>query len=930
LTSLGRIGKYELLKRLAVGGMAEVFLARQTGPHGFEKMVVIKKILPHLAAQETFVRMFLDEARIAARFNHPNITQIYELGEHGHTLYIAMEHVHGKDLKALVRRCAQIKQRIPVEHVVKICSQILDGLHFAHTRADPDGAAGGVVHRDVTPHNIIVSFEGGVKLLDFGIAKARSQISTTLPGQLKGKFAYMSPEQCLSSDVDRRSDVFSVGIVMYELLTGTRLFKRDLDVETVRAITDDQVPPVRAIRPELEEELEQILERALERRREHRYQTAQEMQVALEDFLINKGLKSNSVLLSRFISQLFAGELAVYRKALDEARAEDLEGAVLSQRGEDASLDNFLSMFFEDSAVGRDTESEDGDIPDWPDWPDVTPTGKSISRRDGEGTQPVSGSLPPSRPAPEETGDEVGDTRPLPSDQIRAKTAATEGESKKTGTLSQPSRRAGRDEEPEQEQRPPPEQPERVRPTRTPSEILGRAIEQPPPPKAPEGMELRHPGGTKRFGFGLGPDTSPGKQSSPSQPQVKTAGSRPRAKPASARDVKPTRKLPPQAKATEKRPPVSAPRPKTPAEPPRAVPPGSLKAPAAATRAGELDDATPGAGGRAEAGKGTDSEAAVTVELEPGTLPAADDAFHDRPISDAEVVPPAPLFGLEEKRGGRGFMIGVFVVILAVAIGLVLVFQDGETGPGEAPATGFVKVTSVPSGADVHLDEVRLPARTPTQLDRITPNVEHKLKITMPGLPEWEQSFTLTDTTKPLEIKAVLSEVAAQKARMAGQPIVSGAGGDGFSALEIVSQPPGALIYLDGIDTGRKTPHSFRKVPAGLDHVVLVELADQAAAYDRVHVAPGSKQNRLELALDGIPETLEGGRIKLRFESDPAGATLVVNGFPLKKTTPVAVKVLARGASEIEIELAGHRTWKHKIRPVPGVDLTIHAKLKKK
>ncbi|RME19717.1 MAG: serine/threonine protein kinase, partial [Deltaproteobacteria bacterium] len=197
--------------------MAEVFLARQTGMKGFEKVVVIKRILPHLAMQERFVQMFLDEARLAARFNHPNIVQIYDLGEENGSYYIAMEYINGEDLRSVVKACAARSERIPMEHVVKIISAVLDGLHYAHQQADLEGRRKGIVHRDVSPHNIIVSFEGGVKLVDFGIARARSEISTTIPGRVKGKHAYMSPEQCQGLELDCRSDIFSAGIVLYEL-----------------------------------------------------------------------------------------------------------------------------------------------------------------------------------------------------------------------------------------------------------------------------------------------------------------------------------------------------------------------------------------------------------------------------------------------------------------------------------------------------------------------------------------------------------------------------------------------------------------------------------------------------------------------------------------------------------------------------------------
>jgi serine/threonine-protein kinase len=372
--SLGKVGKYELLKKLALGGMAEIFLARQTGVQGFEKIVVIKRILPHLAAQERFVQMFLNEARLAARFTHPNIVQIYDLGQDDQAYFLAMEYVHGEDIKSIVRRCASLGRRIPTEHVLRLATGVLEALHYAHTQPDADGKPGGVVHRDVSPHNILLSFQGNVKLVDFGIAKARSQISTTIPGRVKGKHAYMSPEQCQGLDLDGRSDIFSLGIVMFELLTWTRLFKRKHDLETLKAISAGEIPSPRSIRPDLDPALEAILLKALSPDRNLRYQNAQEMQVAIEDFMVSRSLLSSSVLLSRFLQDLFAEKLAVQKKALTEARAANLENVVLQAQaqGQGPDLVAFLDSFFGEGTRGTESSSVS---PSADPHPEFTPSG---------------------------------------------------------------------------------------------------------------------------------------------------------------------------------------------------------------------------------------------------------------------------------------------------------------------------------------------------------------------------------------------------------------------------------------------------------------------------------------------------------------------------------------------------------------------------
>ena len=346
---LGVLSNYQLLKRLAVGGMAEIFLARQELHGGLYKLVAIKRVRPNLAVQERFVQMFLDEARLAARFNHPNIVQITDLGQHENAYYIAMEYIHGEDIKSIIRRCSRTKQRLPLEHATKIGAEILGGLHYAHTQKIPDRDQLGVVHRDVSPHNVIVSFQGGVKLIDFGIAKARGAIAQEPKGRVKGKLAYMSPEQVRNQDLDGRSDIFALGIVLYELLTWTRLFKQRDNDETLRAVCQMPVRPLRDFNPAITPTLEAIVLKALERDLSRRYQTAQQMQLDLEDCLLKEGLRSNQALLGQFVSGLFAEKLRARDEALASAQATDLAGAVLGGDGQAPDLVAFLDMFFGDS-----------------------------------------------------------------------------------------------------------------------------------------------------------------------------------------------------------------------------------------------------------------------------------------------------------------------------------------------------------------------------------------------------------------------------------------------------------------------------------------------------------------------------------------------------------------------------------------------------
>jgi serine/threonine-protein kinase len=281
LAPIGRVGRYEVLGRLAMGGMAEIFLARETGPKDASRELVIKRMLPQVAQNAGVSEMFVQEARISMRLRHPTLCPIYEFGDDNGQLYIAMEWVHGVSLAEL-----RGAGPIPIPMVVKLIADVAGALHYVHSATDPQGQSLGIVHRDVTPDNILVSFSGVARLLDFGIAKVKSQFDQTQAGVLKGKFAYMSPEQYRGETLDGRSDVFSLGVCLYEALTGQLLYDRASEYETVAAIVlDPEVPSLRAVRPDLPEDLDVIVRRALAKQRDERFSTADEMHAALCDFL---------------------------------------------------------------------------------------------------------------------------------------------------------------------------------------------------------------------------------------------------------------------------------------------------------------------------------------------------------------------------------------------------------------------------------------------------------------------------------------------------------------------------------------------------------------------------------------------------------------------------------------------------------------------
>jgi eukaryotic-like serine/threonine-protein kinase len=276
-------GNYRLQRRLARGGMAEVFLARLIGVEGFERRVAIKRILPHLSESEEFRAMFLDEARLAAQLTHPNIVHIYDFGKVDDYYFIAMEYVDGVDIGRLIRRAKE--RPVPFELAARILADVCAGLQFAHNASDPIGRKLDVVHRDVTPQNVLVSYDGHVKLVDFGIAKAQFAAGRTRPGVVKGKYAYMSPEQVEGKSLDGRSDVFSAGICLFELLTGVPLFRRDDVVASMREIRDGKPIHPEKHRKDVPDELVNIMRRALQTSRDNRYASASAMQTDLEKYL---------------------------------------------------------------------------------------------------------------------------------------------------------------------------------------------------------------------------------------------------------------------------------------------------------------------------------------------------------------------------------------------------------------------------------------------------------------------------------------------------------------------------------------------------------------------------------------------------------------------------------------------------------------------
>jgi eukaryotic-like serine/threonine-protein kinase len=304
-----KFGKYFLFDRINIGGMAEVFRAKTFGVEGFEKLLAIKRILPNIAEDEDFITMFIDEAKIAVQLNHANIAQIYDLGKIDDSYFIALEYVSGKDLRTIWERHRKHNLLFPIPVSVYIMIRACEGLDYAHRKKDAAGRDLNIVHRDVSPQNVLVSYEGEIKLIDFGIAKAANKVSKTQAGILKGKFGYMSPEQVRGLPLDRRSDIFAAGIILYELLTNERLFEGDSDFSTLEKVRNVEILPPSTFNRNISEALEKIVMKALAKETDDRFSSAYDMQEELQKFLILSNAHFSRKDLAAYMKRAFKGDI---------------------------------------------------------------------------------------------------------------------------------------------------------------------------------------------------------------------------------------------------------------------------------------------------------------------------------------------------------------------------------------------------------------------------------------------------------------------------------------------------------------------------------------------------------------------------------------------------------------------------------------------
>jgi serine/threonine-protein kinase len=296
--------RYKVLEKIASGGMAEVFRAESAGLEGFKKTVAIKRVLPHLSEKKQFIGMFLDEARVSAQLSHSNCVQVFDIGVGDNTYFIVMEYVDGADLKGVIEHRKKSSTPFPVEEACLICVRICEGLSYAHELTDHGGESLHIVHRDMSPPNVLITRFGEVKIVDFGLAKANSQLEKSEPGIIKGKFSYLSPEAAQGLPVDAKTDIFAVGIILWELLAGRRLFMGETDLETVRMVQQARVPSIRQINPKVTVELERVIMRALAGDPAARYQTARDFGRDLNNMLFHMGRAVSSFDIAQLVEPI--------------------------------------------------------------------------------------------------------------------------------------------------------------------------------------------------------------------------------------------------------------------------------------------------------------------------------------------------------------------------------------------------------------------------------------------------------------------------------------------------------------------------------------------------------------------------------------------------------------------------------------------------
>ncbi|WP_375767178.1 protein kinase [Archangium gephyra] len=808
-------GKYLLLDRINIGGMAEVWRGKMFGAGGFERLVAIKRILPNIAEDDEFISMFIDEAKISVQLNHANIAQIYELGQITNSYFIAMEYIPGRDMRAIFDRCRKKSEPAPVPLVAYVVSKMCEGLDYAHRKKNNQGQDLNIVHRDISPQNILISFEGEVKVIDFGIAKAAGKATKTQAGILKGKFGYMSPEQIRGLPLDRRSDIFAIGVCLYEMLTGERLFVGDSDFSVLEKVRKAEVAPPSTYNRRIPEALEKIVLKALARDVDERYQYANELGDDLQRFLLTSDSIFGRKDLMQYMKSTFAEDVEREKQRLQEyADIKPPEGMLSA-----------IEMGFSGASAAPQVQvPASAPVPAPPPASPPMPATPSLG---GVRRAPTLGAMPKlTAPAPT--------APPVPEEESGATMVVSSPEYLEEPTTQPGLVGPGRTVTPVEVPRPPviDEQPaQRMAALRTPG------LSAPPRPSIPT-LAPAPPSAESTTVARQGRNTMDGMRAvRPSDPPVSEPSIVPRA-------------------SMTAMPAVAAPRP-----PPAAPPPPLVEEPESQD-AMELTPATPLRAAAAQRGTPAASSPALAAVAAPAR--AAEKAAPNRlpliaglavlllvlagvagflmsrpvPMGYIMVNVPDVTAPVRVSFGGQELDTSKLPVLQQVKAGpaLVMVIAEGyhpvtkqvEIAEGMTPLQLDVKlerkvqlvrlvVVTQPSDAELKVagKVVREKGSSAPYIDELTEGTEVQVEASAPGFKPKQARITLQAGEKPMELKLEA---------------------DGFE-VEVASTPSGATIFAGGKEWG-ETPARVR-FPNGVKQVSL-----KLRCHDDVDVdvAPGSGQ----------------------------------------------------------------------------------------
>jgi eukaryotic-like serine/threonine-protein kinase len=906
-------GKYYLLDRVNTGGMAEVYRAKAFGVEGFERIVAVKRILPSIAVDTDFIKMFIDEAKLAVQLNHANIAQIFDLGKVDGNYYIALEYVHGKDLRHLFDQQVAQGETLPIELACYVMMKICEGLDYAHRKRDAQGRALELVHRDVSPQNMLISFEGEVKLCDFGIAKAATKSTQTRAGILKGKFGYLSPEQVRGESVDQRSDIFGIGIVLHELLTGERLFVGDSDLSTIEKVRNVEVKPPRALNPAVPQELERVVLKALARDKNERFQTALELHDALQNVLLDVGQRGQPFgrkELRAFMLAQFPSDAA-----RDPEAVGNLEGAEsLASATTDVTP---IVAPTESNAVYKETR----DVPEEANKTPATILGMPavLPPADLAAPSPGRASVPPPPPRNGAT------TRPP----------------------APPSPGIGRSVPPPPPRTQPPAPPARQTSQALPAPVAPEALPAqpqpvlnvpPPPPVARAGANLSmdwdeeeelstqiydRPDDYENVEAGFD-DLSALRANQP-DPFAEPAYQPPQARPGTNPPAYPRQGTNPPGYA---RPGTNPPaRPGT--NPPGGYPVSGYTQPQTIPQRNNNNH-----------GYGMSTQMGMGSPFQPQTSDEYGQQFpHDQtPPPGVEISPrayslseppPAPVAGslrapptatqtftmdagsnAENGRNPLFAMLAVAAVVLLCFVGWVFL---AKTEPG------VVQVTVHPVDSQLLFDGKPVGTGSPFVVTNVAPSDTHTIEVQRTGYRSWSQdvqvqagqTLTLQVPLQPTEGGDAVAAVAANGSQATG----------GFS---LETSPPGATVALDNQDLGGITPLRVGNLLART-YEVKVKLAGFKEHTTRVDVRSGVDQSLPRVMLE--PE-----RVRVRVTSEPAGAEAVVVRGSEKRTlgrTPIDVTLDNDGSSwTLQVHKSGYEDYEQAIAIQDGVaELSMRAVL---